>query len=966
MSSKTTTKKKSAKKATTKSLKDTKKKASTAAKAETVKKTEVKSKTTKTVQDTKATTTKKTIKSVKPEVNKPTPKTKPKGGKDLKDKSFASRLLSRLVGEQKEISKYDKEVQKILDLDEEYQKLSDQELKAKTGEFRALFKDLEKQEDIDKKLKEILPEAFATVREAAYRVIKQKHYPVQLIGGMVLNDGRIAEMKTGEGKTLVSTLAGYLNALPGKNQVHLVTVNDYLARRDASWMGQIYDFLGLTIGVIQNQASFYFKLGAQADDFSDQKRAAGLLETYEDGIQQDSRTVLDVENLVPCDRKRAYWDDEKNEPVDIVYGVNSEFGFDYLRDNMASTPKDRSQKAGLSVAIVDEVDSILIDEARTPLIISSQDANSSDRYRQFAKLVSKLKADIDYEVDEKRRIVTMTELGIEKVERELGMSNFYGSSDNVVLIHHLDQALKAAALFNKDKEYVVRQGEVMIVDESTGRIMFGRRYNQGLHQAIEAKEGVNVQPESKTTASITFQNYFRLYSKLAGMTGTAATESEEFFKIYKLLVVTIPTNRPIARRDLPDKIFKNEYGKFQAIVKDVKRINHSGQPVLIGTTSIDKNAILSEQLKAAGVPHQILNAKNHEQEAKIISGAGRKGAVTLATNIAGRGIDIKLGGEPPRDEKNLDDWKKEHQEVVKLGGLYVIGTERHESRRVDNQLRGRSGRQGDPGVSQFYISLQDYLLRVFGGDRLGFYSILPIADDQAIENPALSALIEQAQKKIEGQNFDIRKHVTEYDDVINRQRGVIYERRRKVLMNEEFNYQVEIEKILYRQVLSIVQDVPKPNKRNQQSYQAKLKQASKDLKAIISIADFDEDVLTILLKDEKYNYRKIAAFLAEKLYYQLNKHWDSYSTQERSAITRFGYLRANDILWIEHLVTIEHLQDAVRLRSYSQKDPLTEFKEEGLKVFMSLLREIDKEIAKTIFKITPDLVPSGIMEVDKK
>jgi preprotein translocase subunit SecA len=956
MSTKTSTKKKkstkkpSAKKPTS-SLKDTKKKAIT--------------KATKP-----ATTPKKTMKTVasttpQPQKNTGTPKPKTKT-KDLKDRGIVSRVLSSLVGEQKEISKYDKVVDEVLVFEDQFSKLSDQQLKEKTAEFRKMFEGIEEQEAIDKKLKEILPEAFATVREAAWRTIKQKHYPVQMIGGMVLNDARIAEMKTGEGKTLVSTLAGYLNSLPGKNQVHLVTVNDYLARRDASWMGRVYDALGLTIGVIQNQASFYFKLGAQADDRSEQKRKAGLLETYEDGEQQDSRTVLDVENLVPCDRKRAYWNDEKDEPVDIVYGVNSEFGFDYLRDNMASVPEDRVQKAGLSVAIVDEVDSILIDEARTPLIISSQDSDSSERYKIFAKLVSKLKPDIDYEVDEKRRIVTTTELGIDKVERELRTNNFYGSADNVVLIHHLDQALKAQALFHKEKEYVVRDGEVMIVDEGTGRIMFGRRYNQGLHQAIEAKEGLQVQPESKTTASITFQNYFRLYKKLCGMTGTAATESEEFFKIYKLLVVTIPTNKPIARRDLGDKIFKNEFGKFQAIVQDVARIHKAGQPVLIGTTSIDKNIILSQKLKEAGIPHQILNAKNHEQEARIISSAGRRGAVTLATNIAGRGIDIKLGGEPPKDDKDIAKWKEENQAVIKLGGLYVIGTERHESRRVDNQLRGRSGRQGDPGVSQFYISLQDYLLRVFGGDRLGFYSILPIADDQAIENPALSALIEQAQKKIEGQNFDVRKYVTEYDDVINRQRGVIYERRRQVLLNEGFQYQTEIEKILYRQLLTIVEQVPKPGRRNKDIHEAKLKEASKSLKGILPISDFDADVLGILMKDERYNYRKISGFLAEKLYYQLKKNWDRYDDNEKGAITRFAYLRANDILWVEHLVTIEHLQDAVRLRSYSQKDPLTEFKEEGLKVFINLLQEIDKEIARTIFKITPDLVPSGIMESAKK
>jgi preprotein translocase subunit SecA len=517
--------------------------------------------------------------------------------KELNKRSLTSKVLSRLVGEGKELSRYDKTVAKILNLEDKYKAMSDSELKAETERFRAKFVGVTDIKIKEKILNDILPEAFATVREGAYRAIGLKHFPVQLIGGMVLHEGRIAEMRTGEGKTLVSTLSGYLNALPPQNQVHLVTVNDYLARRDASWMGQIYNFLGLSIGVIQNQASFYFKFGAESSEINDKKRSAGMLETFEDGVKEDSRTVLDVEHLVHCDRKRAYWDDELDRPVDIVYGVNSEFGFDYLRDNMASTPQEVSQKAGHKVAIVDEVDSILIDEARTPLIISSQDADSSARYKQFSSIVKRLRRDIDYEVDEKRKIVTLTELGIEKVEREIGSPNLYGSPENVVLIHHLDQALRAEALFTKDKEYVVRDGEIVIVDENTGRMMIGRRYNQGLHQAIEAKEDVQVQSESKTTASITFQNYFRLYEKLSGMTGTAATESEEFFKIYKLIVVTIPTNRPISRIDKVDNIYKTEKGKFEAIAMDVQAMHKTGQPVLIGTTSIEKNLLLSEFLK---------------------------------------------------------------------------------------------------------------------------------------------------------------------------------------------------------------------------------------------------------------------------------------------------------------------------------------------------------------------------------
>jgi preprotein translocase subunit SecA len=878
----------------------------------------------------------------------------------LKSKGFFNNLISSLVGERKELRRYERIVEKILAYDKVMVNLSDEELQNKTQEFRNQLKGFKDKKEIEKKLNEILPEAFAVVREAAYRTINQKHYPVQLISGIVLHEGRIAEMKTGEGKTLSSTLAVYLNALPEKNQVHVVTVNDYLARRDASWMGKIYDFLGLKVGVIQNQASFYFKLGAESDEESKKRRELGFSETFEDGIQEDSRTVLDVENLVKCDRKRAYWDPETEKAVDIVYGVNSEFGFDYLRDNMANTSEEITQKAGHTVAIVDEVDSILIDEARTPLIISSPADDSSVRYKQFAKLVKQLKKDLDYEVDEKRKKVTLTDLGIEKVERQLGIENLYGKVENVVLIHHLDQALKAEALFRNEKEYVVSGNEIIIVDENTGRMMYGRRFNQGLHQAIEAKENIEIKPESKTTASITFQNFFRLYDKLAGMTGTAATESEELYKIYGLLVVTIPTNKMVARKDYVDKIFKNENGKFTAIAKDVKAIHETGQPVLIGTTSIEKNLKLSEKLKEFGIPHEVLNAKNHEQEARIIASAGKRGAVTLATNIAGRGIDIKLGGEPPEDKTKLEEWKKEHEAIKELGGLFVIGTERHESRRIDNQLRGRSGRQGDPGESQFYVSLEDYIARVFGGDKIAYFAYWPLPDDEPLQNKYIANIIEQAQKKIEGQNYDIRKHVTEYDDVINRQRKVIYTRRRKVLLNDGFEWKVELEKSLFREIYRIVSSVNKPTKKR--SNKEELEIASRDLKSIINLSDFDPKVLEVLLNDEKYKYKKVALFLSEKINYQLKTKWEIYESKFQSAMTRFAFLRAIDMLWMEHLVTIDHLQDSVRLRGYSQKDPLTEFKEEGLKSFIFLLEEIDKEISRTIFKIKPELVPAGILK----
>ena len=921
------------------------------------------SKKTKTkVASSRASTKKKT--KAKPKSNKASVETpnldiKRDFNRQRKSNNWFQNVADTIVGERRELDRYGKIVDQVDAFEAKIKKLSDAKLKAKTAEFRKSLEGLD-EKGIEDKLQEILPEAFAVVREAAKRVIGQRHYTVQLIGGMVLTEGRVAEMRTGEGKTLVSTLAVYLNALPSANQVHVVTVNDYLARRDASWMGQIYDFLGLTVGIIQNQASFRFKLGAQADALSDQKREEGRVETYEDGKLDDSRSVLDVENLIPVDRRNAYYDPEADQIIDVVYGVNSEFGFDYLRDNMAKTADEIVQKAGHTVAVVDEVDSILIDEARTPLIISSQDKNSSKRYHQFADIARQLTKDIDYEVDEKRRIVTLTDLGVEKVEGVLGLKNLYGDEKNVILVHHLDQALKAQAVFQKEREYVVRDKDIVIVDESTGRLMFGRRYNQGLHQAIEAKEGLEVKPESKTTASITFQNYFRLYNKLAGMTGTAATESEELFKIYKLLVVSIPTNKPIARLDHEDKVFRTEIGKFKSVVADVKKISATGQPILIGTSSIDKNIILARLLEESGVKHQILNAKNHEQEALIISQAGRLGAVTLATNIAGRGVDIKLGGEIPEDAGKLDAWKKDHEKVKELGGLFVIGTERHESRRVDNQLRGRSGRQGDPGASQFYVSLEDYIIRVFGGDRLANARLLQFPEDQPIQIGFVSWSIQEAQKRIEGQNYDIRKHVTEYDDVINRQRTVIYARRKKVLLGEGFNWADESSKALYREILRVVQTVPKPKKKKIAS--DVLEKASEELKTIINIADFSPEVLKVLLKDNKYNAKPVAKILHEKVIHQLETRWEIYEENVQAGLARYIFLRAIDMLWTEHLITLDQLQDSVRLRGYSQKDPLVEFKQEGIRIFQSLLAEVDAEIARTIFKATPELVPASMLK----
>ena len=629
-------------------------------------------------------------------------------------------------------------------LEVQFEKLTDGQLKEKTEEFK---KRLEKDETLD----EILPEAFAAVREAAKRTIGQRHFDVQLIGGIVLQEGKIAEMKTGEGKTLVATLPLYLNALEGKG-AHLVTVNDYLARFHCAWMGPIYDKLGLKTAVINHESQFLFTLKKRDVD----------------------PVSIEYENLQPISRQEAY-------RADITYGTNNEFGFDFLRDNMVQS-LDRMVQRGLNFAIVDEVDSILIDEARTPLIISAPAEESASLYRQFAQMVPRLKEKEDYEIDEKMRAVSLTDAGIKKIENILGIQNIYDSK-SIELVHHLEEALLAHALYKRDRDYVVKDGEVVIVDEFTGRLMHGRRYSEGLHQAIEAKEGVEVQRESDTLATISFQNLFRMYQKLAGMTGTAETEAEEFYKIYKLDVVVIPTNKPMIREDLQDQIYKSEEAKFQAVAQEIKNRQEKDQPVLIGTISIEKSERLSRILKRMGTKHEVLNAKHHEREAKIIAQAGRPGAVTVATNMAGRGVDIILGGAP------FD--KTNYQQVVKAGGLHVLGTERHEARRIDNQLRGRSGRQGDPGSSQFYVSMEDDLMRIFGGERMkNLMNSLRMPDDMPIEHGLISRSIEGAQKKVEGHNFDIRKHLVEYDDVANKHRQSIYQKRRKILEGEDIHNDV--------------------------------------------------------------------------------------------------------------------------------------------------------------------------------
>jgi len=678
-------------------------------------------------------------------------------------------ILTKLFGNPNErfLRKLQPIVEKINQLESKFEHFSNEELRAKTNEFKKQIQD-------GKTLDDILPEAFAMVREAAKRTLNQRHYDVQLIGGIVLHQGKIAEMKTGEGKTLAATLPLYLNALSGKG-AHLVTVNDYLARRDTVWMGQIYDALGLSAGCINHEASYLYDPSVKVSDVQSTDKERDLLGGF--------KIVHDY--LRPCARKEAY-------SADITYGTNNEFGFDFLRDNMVYDSSQRTQR-DFHYAIVDEVDSILIDEARTPLIISAPDMESPKLYEQFARMVPQLREDVDYKVDAKDRAVTLTNEGIDKIEKILGLENIYDAA-GVRYVHYLEQSLRAHALFKRDKDYVVRDGEVIIVDEFTGRLMPGRRWSDGLHQAVEAKERVRVREESKTLATITFQNYFRMYEKLSGMTGTALTNAEEFDSVYKLDVVVIPTSKPMIRKNLPDRIYKNEAGKFRAIIKEIKERHEKGQPILVGTISIEKNELLGALLRKEGIHCEILNAKQHEREGAIIAQAGKLGAITVATNMAGRGVDIVLGGNPQDPEQS--------RRVCEVGGLHVIGTERHEARRIDNQLRGRSGRQGDPGSNQFFVSLEDELMRRFGSDRIKkMMETLGVPEDQPIENRFISNAIEKAQARIEGYNFDIRKHVLEYDDVMNKQREKIYGMRREILAGSDEEIEKKFKELLSEEEL---------------------------------------------------------------------------------------------------------------------------------------------------------------------
>ncbi len=802
-------------------------------------------------------------------------------------------------------------VVEINNLEKEIKPLKQEELKAKTIE-------LKKEIVAGKKVDDILPMAFAMVREAARRTLKQRHYDVQLIGGIVLHKGQIAEMRTGEGKTLTATLAVFLNALEGQG-VHVITVNDYLSRRDAVWMGQIYNYLGLSIACLQHDSAFLYDESFGVDESLDKERDLGI--------------KVSEKFLRPVSRKEAY-------NADITYGTNNEFGFDYLRDNMVSSLEQKVQR-DLHYTIIDEVDSVLIDEARTPLIISAPAEESNEKYYQFAKLVRILKENEDYNIDEKMRSCTLTEEGISKIEKSLNVGNIY-ETHGINTLHHLEEALKAEYIFKKDKDYVVKEGEVIIVDEFTGRLMQGRRYSGGLHQAIEAKEGVTIQRESVTMAMVTFQNYFRMYKKIAGMTGTAATEGEEFSKIYNLDVTIIPTNKEMIRSDNNDKIFATEIAKYNAVTKEIKERSEKGQPVLIGTISIAKNEILSELLNQAGVKHEVLNAKNHAREAEILAQAGRFGAVTVATNMAGRGVDIILGGNPKVEE--------DYNKVIELGGLHVIGTERHESRRIDNQLRGRSGRQGDPGSSQFFVSMEDDLMRIFGSDRMkNIMHTLHVPEDMPIENNLISKSIESAQKRVEGNNFDIRKHLVEYDDVLNKQRNVIYKKRQEILKL----YEAKEEKGTKDLILEMI------SKEFEQIISFHLagddkKEIIENINTILSLSNNEKVKLENSLVDElKANdyLNNLAREKYQVMAEQLKGLSQFNETDEpMREIEKFVLIRTIDGLWIEHLEAIEHLRTGIGLRGYGQRDPLIEYKKESYTLFEQLLDQIQNQVVHAIFK----------------
>ena len=837
----------------------------------------------------------------------------------LADKTLTTKVLQGIFGdpEKRELKRMEKIVQGINKLEPKYQAMSDDELKDQTNLLKKQLLELRKKADAktalekqklekesnkkdkktsaktidtkkaeDKILDQLLPDAFALVREATFRILGMRHFDVQMIGGIALHEGNVAEMKTGEGKTLVALLPSYLNALTERG-VHVVTVNDYLAQRDAGWNAPVFHFLGLSVGVIIADASFLYDPEYINEEHADER----------------------MQHLKPCTRKQAY-------TADVTYGTNNEFGFDYLRDNMVNEV-DFLRQRELNFAIVDEVDSILIDEARTPLIISAPAGDNPDSYYQFAKIVSKLTPE-DYVLDEKHKSVTLTDQGIEKVQRLLGIDNLY-SAENSRLVYHLDQALRAQVVFNRDRDYVVtNSGEVIIVDEHTGRLMHGRRYNEGLHQAIEAKEGVAVKEESMTLATISFQNFFRLYRKLSGMTGTAFTEAEEFQQIYALNVIQIPPNRPIKRIDKDDLIFRTEAGKLRAIVRTIQEYHAKGQPILVGSASIVKNELIAKYLDEAKLPYEILNAKNNEREAAIVAKAGEKGAITLATNMAGRGTDIKLP-----------------EEVKKLGGLVVIGSERHDSRRVDNQLRGRGGRQGDPGITQFFVSCEDDLMRIFQGNQLAnILRFVGLDEDTPIHNRAVTKNLEAAQRRIEGFNFDSRKNVVQYDNVINRHRRVVYLMRRKILEGE--NISQEIKRLMKEATTDLTIESSRVNKKFKQNF--------------LQVFNIDPDLVeTIGAMRKPEDRAKLALTAVSEAY--ANQELE-FGPEVMRRIEREVYLKVLDALWMQHLENMQHLREGIHWRSIGQRDPLVEYRTESQKLFEGLQKNLREEVLKILLSVT--------------
>lgn len=837
----------------------------------------------------------------------------------LADKTLTTKVLQGIFGdpEKRELKRMEKIVQGINKLEPKYQAMSDDELKDQTNFLKKQLLELRKKADAktalekqklekesskkakktsaktidtkkaeDKILDQLLPDAFALVREATFRILGMRHFDVQMIGGIALHEGNVAEMKTGEGKTLVALLPSYLNALTERG-VHVVTVNDYLAQRDAGWNAPVFHFLGLSVGVIIADASFLYDPEYINEEHADER----------------------MQHLKPCTRKQAY-------AADVTYGTNNEFGFDYLRDNMVNEV-DFLRQRELNFAIVDEVDSILIDEARTPLIISAPAGDNPDSYYQFAKVVSKLTPE-DYVLDEKHKSVTLTDQGIEKVQRLLGIDNLY-SAENSRLVYHLDQALRAQVVFNRDRDYVVtNSGEVIIVDEHTGRLMHGRRYNEGLHQAIEAKEGVAVKEESMTLATISFQNFFRLYRKLSGMTGTAFTEAEEFQQIYALNVIQIPPNRPIKRIDKDDLIFRTEAGKLRAIVRTIQEYHAKGQPILVGSASIVKNELIAKYLDEAKLPYEILNAKNNEREAAIVAKAGEKGAITLATNMAGRGTDIKLP-----------------EEVKKLGGLVVIGSERHDSRRVDNQLRGRGGRQGDPGITQFFVSCEDDLMRIFQGNQLAnILRFVGLDEDTPIHNRAVTKNLEAAQRRIEGFNFDSRKNVVQYDNVINRHRRVVYLMRRKILEGE--NISQEIKRLMKEATVDLTIESSRVNKKFKQNF--------------LQVFNIDPDLVeTIGAMRKPEDRAKLALTAVSEAY--ANQELE-FGPEVMRRIEREVYLKVLDALWMQHLENMQHLREGIHWRSIGQRDPLVEYRTESQKLFEGLQKNLREEVLKILLSVT--------------